>query len=77
MITLINDARITIGKKSVGYLNPIIYTPLFASAFNDITIGSNQGCGTPGFSTARGWDPVTGLGTPNFEKLLALFLVLP
>jgi len=77
MITLINDARITIGKKSVGYLNPILYTPLFAAAFNDITIGSNQGCGTPGFSTAVGWDPVTGLGTPNLEKLLLLFLALP
>ena len=25
MITLINDARITIGKKSVGFLNPIVF----------------------------------------------------
>ncbi|KAF8817086.1 subtilisin-like protein [Phlegmacium glaucopus] len=77
MVTLINDARITIGKKSVGYLNPIIYSPSFASTFNDITMGGNQGCGTAGFNATKGWDPVTGLGTPNFEKLLQRFLLLP
>jgi len=42
------------------------------SALNDITIGGNQGCGTPGFSSAPGWDPVTGLGTPSFPKLLSV-----
>ncbi|KAH8830314.1 peptidase S8/S53 domain-containing protein [Flagelloscypha sp. PMI_526] len=31
-----------------------------------------QGCGTPGFNATAGWDPVTGLGTPNFGKLLKL-----
>ena len=41
-------------------------------AFNDITTGNNPGCGTPGFNATQGWDPVTGLGTPNFEKLRAL-----
>lgn len=30
--------------------------------FNDIVSGSNPGCGSPGFPTAKGWDPVTGLG---------------
>lgn len=29
MITLINDARITIGKNSVGYLNPIVCFPSY------------------------------------------------
>jgi len=77
MITLINDARLAIGKGPVGFLNPTIYSPLFASAFHDITTGGNQGCGTPGFTATRGWDPVTGVGTPNFSKLLPRFLVLP
>ncbi|KAJ3747939.1 peptidase S8/S53 domain-containing protein [Lentinula detonsa] len=45
------------------YLNP--------GAFFDITTGSNPGCGTHGFSAGVGWDPVTGLGTPNFAALLA------
>jgi len=77
MITLINDARITAGKKTVGFLNPYIYNPVYSSAFNDIIGGSNPGCGTDGFNATPGWDPVTGVGTPNFEKLLQIFLQLP
>jgi len=37
--------------------------------FEDITSGSNPGCGTSGFSVVQGWDPVTGFGTPDFLKL--------
>jgi len=77
LITLINDARLAAGKGPVGFLNPSIYSTAFASAFNDITSGGNQGCGTPGFTATTGWDPVTGVGTPNFTKLLPLFLALP
>ncbi|KAJ7890306.1 subtilisin-like protein [Mycena leptocephala] len=79
IFTMINDARIAIGKRPVGFINPAIYSEAFkiAGAFNDITIGGNQGCGTPGFTSVPGWDPVTGVGTPNFERLLLLFLVLP
>jgi len=77
LITSINDARLAIGKGPVGFINPAIYSPLFQFAFNDITTGGNQGCGTPGFTATKGWDPVTGVGTPNFEKLLPLFLALP
>ena len=28
--------------------------------------------GTDGFAALKGWDPATGWGTPNFEKLSAL-----
>ncbi|KAJ6527095.1 subtilisin-like protein [Mycena capillaripes] len=79
MFTMINDARIAVGKGPVGFINPAIYSEAFklAGAFNDITIGGNQGCGTPGFNSVPGWDPVTGVGTPDFERLLLLFLVLP
>ncbi|KAH8981731.1 subtilisin-like protein [Lactarius akahatsu] len=52
--------------------SPVVGKRPFAHAFNDITAGKNPGCGI-----VRGWDPVTGLGTPNFEKLLHLFLELP
>lgn len=45
IITLINDARLAIGKGPVGFINPAIYSPLFEFAFNDITMGGNQGCG--------------------------------
>ncbi|KAK7059628.1 subtilisin-like protein [Favolaschia claudopus] len=75
MLTMINDARLAIGKKPVGFINPMIYSPAFQGAFNDITTGTNPGCGTPGFNATKGYDPVTGLGTPNFAKLLALWLL--
>jgi len=42
----------------------------------DITSGANAGCGTNGFSAVTGWDPLTGLGTPDYEALLAVFLAL-
>lgn len=40
-------------------------------------IGTNPGCDTVGFSAVSGWDPVTGLGTPNFPKMLKYYLSLP
>ncbi|KAJ6501263.1 subtilisin-like protein [Mycena vulgaris] len=76
ILTMINDARLAYGKSPIGFINPTIYSPAFQGAFNDITTGTNPGCGTPGFSAAKGYDPVTGLGTPNFQKLLELWLLL-
>ena len=32
---------------------------------------------TLGFSAVEGWDPVTGLGTPNYPKMLEYFMSLP
>lgn len=75
VMTLINSARLDIGKRPVGFLNPALYAN--PSMLNDITSGHNQGCGTPGFEAVRGWDPVTGLGTPNFPRMLAYFMALP
>ena len=50
-----------------------------ASALNDVTSGSNTGCGFSdvGFSAVKGWDPVTGLGTPNYAALAKAVLALP
>ncbi|KAJ7484520.1 subtilisin-like protein [Mycena latifolia] len=76
MLTMINDARLSRGKSPVGFINPTIYSPAFRGAFTDITTGTNPGCGTSGFATAAGFDPVTGLGTPIFPKLLELWLLL-
>ena len=75
IFTLINEVRYDIGKGSIGFLNPTLYAN--PGLLNDITKGGNQGCGTPGFTATTGWDPVTGLGTPNFPRLLAKFLELP
>ncbi|KAH7883306.1 peptidase S8/S53 domain-containing protein [Phlebopus sp. FC_14] len=77
MLTMINDARIAANKKPIGFINPAIYSTNFTGLFNDITNGTNQGCGTDGFNATKGWDPVTGLGTLNFPKLLAKWLTMP
>jgi len=77
IMTLINDARLAHNKSTIGFINPLIYNPLFSCAFHDITTGGNPGCGTPGFTAVEGWDPVTGVGTPNTTDLLNKFLLLP
>jgi kumamolisin len=48
----------------VGFLNPQLY-PLGEAPFFDITSGNNGA-----FSAGTGWDPCTGLGSPNGEALL-------
>ena len=75
IVGLLNAARRAQGKPSLGFLNPWLYS--IPTAFNDITSGSSQGCGTPFFrnnevrwNCTAGWDPVTGMGTPNFPAML-------
>ncbi|RPD63795.1 family S53 protease [Lentinus tigrinus ALCF2SS1-6] len=68
VIALLNDELAAAGKPPLGFLNPFLYST-GASALNDVTTGSNPGCNTNGFPARAGWDPVTGLGTPNFAKL--------
>ncbi|MGA3107104.1 MAG: S53 family peptidase, partial [Terriglobales bacterium] len=56
----------TMGK-SIGFLNPLIYVQTVeASGFHDITQGNNGS-----FQAAKGWDPCTGLGSPDGAQLLA------
>jgi len=74
ILTLINEQRLARGKSSIGFINPVAYAHPYV--FNDITMGGNQGCGTPGFEASKDWDPVTGLGTPNYPKMLKLWLSL-
>ena len=74
MITLINSARISLGKSTVGWLNPTLYGRR-ASYVKDITSGRNNcgvgnydWCCSQGFYAAPGWDPATGLGSINFNS---------
>ncbi|KAH8109999.1 family S53 protease-like protein [Phellopilus nigrolimitatus] len=71
VVALLNDRLIAAGKSPLGFLNPFLYSAAGQAALNDITSGDNAGCSTNGFSAAAGWDPVTGLGTPNFPNLLS------
>ncbi|KAI0717849.1 subtilisin-like protein [Cerioporus squamosus] len=77
ILSAINDARLAVGKRPIGWVNPALYSSAFKHAFQDIINGTNPGCGTQGFAARPGWDPVTGLGTLNFAALLPKFLVLP
>ncbi|KAF8334118.1 tripeptidyl peptidase A [Cantharellus anzutake] len=69
IIALLNDALLSKGRGPLGFLNPWIYS-LEPGVLNDITTGSNPGCGTTGFNATKGWDPVTGFGTPDLPRLL-------
>jgi kumamolisin len=63
LIALINAQM----GKPIGFLNPLIYQQAVeASAFHDISEGNNGD-----FSAAQGWDPCTGLGSPDGNQLLA------
>lgn len=71
VVSLVNDQLINVHSKSpLGFLNPFLYTQ-GTGGLKDITSGCNEGCGGNGFCAEAGWDPVTGLGTPVYEKLLA------
>jgi len=83
IVSLLNNARLSVGAKPLGFLNPWIYSK-GKHGFTDIVNGGSTGCtgidqysGLPtpivpyaSWNATKGWDPVTGLGTPNFEKLL-------
>ncbi|KAH8983942.1 subtilisin-like protein [Lactarius hatsudake] len=69
IISLVNDYQISRGKPPLGFLNPWLYGGGL-DGLNDIVSGSNPGCNTDGFSAIVGWDPVTGLGTPDFWKIM-------
>ncbi|KAK3347336.1 peptidase S8/S53 domain-containing protein [Neurospora tetraspora] len=76
VLTLVIEERVKVGRKGrLGFVNPLFYA--HPEIFNDVTVGSNPACNSSGFPAAEGWDPVTGLGTPNFPKLLDLLMSLP
>lgn len=58
---------------SVGYLNPTLYNLGSSSnAFHDITTGNNDIGDAPNgaYQAQPGWDPCTGLGSPNGSALI-------
>ncbi|KAL7926073.1 peptidase S8/S53 domain-containing protein [Trichoderma austrokoningii] len=82
LIALLNDHRAGSGRARMGFLNPWIYS-IGSRAFTDITQSKSIGCQgeslsglaapvipNAGWSAVRGWDPVTGWGTPLFDKMM-------
>jgi kumamolisin len=71
-----NAARVAAGKPRLGAANAALYAAGRGAAtpFRDIVRGDNGYAGVAGFSAAKGWDPVTGLGTPGIARLLESLL---
>jgi kumamolisin len=59
----INQALVQQGKSRAGFVNAALYQN--PSAFHDIVSGNNGA-----FSAGPGWDPTTGLGSPDGAKIL-------
>lgn len=62
-----------LGHTSLGSLNPQLYSLLRSSSYreviHDITSGNNGA-----YSAVPGWDPVTGIGSPNVGRLAPLLV---
>ena len=61
----------------VGEINPSLYKlaqvkKRYGATLHDVTIGGNhiEEIGGAGYDAGKGWDPVTGLGSPNAANLL-------
>jgi subtilase family serine protease len=64
-----------IAGHDLGYINPALYTiannpAKYANDYFDVTVGNNQTSTIPGYSASKGWDAVTGLGSPNVANLI-------
>jgi subtilase family serine protease len=65
-----------INNGGLGLINPALYAiganpARYAADFYDVTTGNNTADpSVPGYPATTGWDPVTGLGTPNAANLL-------
>jgi len=65
-----------IAGHGLGLINPLLYDlasdpAIYADDFFDVTVGDNHVNGDSGFySASTGWDPTTGLGTPNAANLV-------
>jgi hypothetical protein len=82
IITLLNDLRLQNNQSSLGFINPLLYeiAQNHGEVFNDIVYGDNscllrdETCCSVGFHAAPGFDPATGLGSINYERIKHLII---
>ena len=77
MISILNNLRLSQKKPALGLVAPLLYD-MFAKCpqcFKDITEGSNNSTESMncqyGYTAAKGFDAVYGLGLPNFDEIYA------
>ena len=67
LIALLNQGR----PRPIGFITPKLYALNPAvQALRDITVGDNSVNKVKGYTGNAGWDPCTGLGSPDGAKLL-------
>lgn len=65
LVARLNQAK----NKNVGFLNPMLYKN--PGVLNEVTVGTNAiANGPPGYKATGGWNPCTGLGTPDGTAIL-------
>lgn len=89
-VTLVNHQRILAGASKMGFLNPFLYENAAEGGFiHDITSGNNKcteaydcgvkgckvHCCNEGFYATTGWDPMTGLGSINYQEFVKASLM--
>jgi subtilase family serine protease len=69
-----NNANITQNGAALGFLTPRLYqvydNAADGSAFHDILTTNNSFAGVKGYNAGPGWDPTTGIGTPDVNNLV-------
>lgn len=65
LISRINQKLTALNLPHIGFIHPFLYQDEFRPLFNQVLDGGNGG-----YEATGGWDPCTGLGTPDGEKFL-------
>lgn len=78
LLSLVNSGRIAQGRSTLGFVNPLLYSQA-ANLMKQVPSGGNNKCTTQGFCCREGffvvgttWNPVVGLGVPEFQNLYSI-----
>jgi tripeptidyl-peptidase-1 len=74
IIALVNEKRLALKKPALGFFNPALMDMMknCPQCFNDVTNGNNKctnlRCCKYGYNNAKGFDAVSGVGSPNVQE---------
>jgi kumamolisin len=72
LLARVNAARVAGRAARLGAANAALYAVGRGASrpFRDVVRGDNGYAGVSGFTAGKGWDPVTGLGSPDVARLV-------